>query len=100
MDTSFYLVGHKSFWALVIVIFARYALFATLAFTLFYVIRREAWRFKKIQLKFPLRRDYARELLYSITTTFIFAAVGYVVFATPFSKFTKMYYDLGEHRIT
>jgi Delta7-sterol 5-desaturase len=97
--SSNYLAGSTDFWVLVLIIFFRYFLIALTAFTVYYVIRREAWRFKKIQQKFPLTKDYLREFLYSITTTFIFAGVGYLIFATPFVKLTQIYYNFSDRSV-
>jgi lathosterol oxidase len=92
-----YLAAAPSFWALTVVIFLRYFIIALSAFLLFYVVRKEAWRFKRIQQRFPLRKDYVREIGYSVATTFIFAAVGYLVFATPFAKITQVYRDIHSY---
>ncbi len=97
--SSNYLAGSTNFWVLVLIIFARYFLIATIAFTVYYVIRRKAWKFKKIQQKFPVRGDYLREFLYSVATTFIFAGIGYLIFATPFVKLTQIYYDFSEYSV-
>jgi len=80
----------------VLIIFLRYFILALLAYTVFYVIKRESWRFRRIQQKFPLRKDYVREIVYSLVTTFIFAVIGYLVFITPFVKLTQVYYDIEQ----
>lgn len=79
-----------------LIIFLRYFILALLAYTVFYVIKRESWRFRRIQQKFPLRKDYVREIVYSLVTTFIFAVIGYLVFITPFVKLTQVYYDIEQ----
>lgn len=94
---SFYLVGAKSIWAILTVIFLRYFILASFAFILFYVIKRHAWHFKKIQWKFPTTTDYWREIGYSVITSIIFALIGYVVFLTPLSKYTKAYYTIEQY---
>lgn len=91
-----YLVGTKSYWIILILIFLRYFIFAASAFTLFYMVKRESWRFKKIQLKFPGNKDYVREILFSIITSFIFAGIGYLVFLTPLTRFTQAYFEIQE----
>ena len=98
MESKF-LTGGTNFWALTLVIFLRYAIIASIAFVLYYIIRREAWRFKRIQDKFPANKDYWREIIYSIVTTFIFAAVGYLTFATSFVKHTRIYYNFSDHNV-
>jgi Delta7-sterol 5-desaturase len=94
---SNYLTGGTDFWVLTLVIFLRYFIIASIAYTIYYVIKREAWRFKRIQQKFPVSKDYLREVIYSIATTLIFAAVGYLIFGTSFVKLTRVYYNFSEH---
>ena len=40
----------------------RYLVVAGIFFLLYYVIFRQRWIFKKIQSKFPTRKDYLREI--------------------------------------
>lgn len=94
---SVYLVGNKSYFIIWIVIFLRYFILAVIGYGIFYVWKRQAWRFKKIQPKFPLPKDYLREILYSILTTFIFAGIGFFVFLTPFKNYTKAYFNIQDH---
>ncbi len=91
------LTGSTTFWSLLLVVFLRYLALAAIAFLIFYMVRREAWRFRRIQHRFPGRTDYWREVSYSIITAFIFAAVGYVVFLTPLEQFTQVYYDIDQY---
>jgi len=93
---STYLVGTKSYWIILIVIFLRYFIIAAVAFSIFYLIKRKSWQFKKIQSRFPASKDYLREILYSVLTAFIFAAIGYMVFLTPLSAYTQAYFDIRE----
>jgi len=95
--TSEYLTGDKTFFSLLLVIFLRYFIVSLTAFLVFYVIRKKAWRFKRIQQKFPDNADYFREIAYSIITAFIFAGVGYLVFVTPFVEYTRVYYEIGQY---
>lgn len=96
---SVYLLGHKSYFIIWIVVFLRYFVLAAIGFSIFYVWRREAWRFKKIQTKFPIRQDYLREIFYSILTSFIFAGIGFFVFLTSFKNHTKAYFDVQQHGV-
>lgn len=92
-----YLTGNNTFFGLLLIIFLRYFILAMIAYFLFYVVKRESWQFKRIQKKFPAGKDYIREIAYSIITTFIFAIIGYVVFLTPFVKYTQVYYRIEEY---
>jgi len=94
---SVYLTGDKNYWVIFLVIFLRYFILASLAFLVFYVFRRKSILFKKIQPKFPSKRDYLREMMYSGITAIVFAGIGYTVFATPLSKYTQTYWKLSEH---
>ena len=93
------ITGGKAFGPLLLIIFLRYLILAALAFLVFYVIRKEAWRFRRIQSRFPGAKDYWREIGYSIVTAFIFAIVGYTVFCTPMSRYTWVYYDINQYGI-
>lgn len=53
----------------------RYFFIALAAFLIYYVLFRKQLFYKKIQLKFPKNKDYAREIGYSVITMFIFSAV-------------------------
>lgn len=93
------ITGGKAFGPLLLIIFLRYAILAAIAFLIFYVIRKEAWRFRRIQSRFPGAKDYWREIGYSIVTAFIFAIVGYAVFCTPISRYTWVYYEISQYGI-
>lgn len=69
----------------------RYLILAGLAFFIFYGIRRQKWGYRKIQLRFPRIQDYGREIVYSISTTLIFTAIGYGLFMTPVRAYTHLY---------
>lgn len=77
-----------------IIILLRYLLLASLAFLIFYrwpLVRRS---FMKIQSGFPKTKDYRREILYSLSTTFLFALLGYAFFFGPLVKYTHVYTDV------
>ncbi len=69
----------------------RYFLVAGLFFLFYYVIFRQRWVLKKIQPKFPKRKDYLREIIYSLISMGIFALIAWLVIRTPFSQFTLRY---------
>ncbi len=97
--SSVYLTGDKNFWVIFLVIILRYVVLAAVAFVIFYVTLRNKTRFKKIQTAFPTRRDYLREVLYSFLTAAIFAAIGFIVFATPLSDYTLAYWDIEKYGV-
>jgi lathosterol oxidase len=96
---STYLIGDKNYLVILLVIFLRYFIIASVAFGLFYILKREAWRFRKIQSKFPTVTDYAREIGFSMLTAFIFAGVGFLVFLTPFKNYTQAYFNISERGV-
>jgi sterol desaturase/sphingolipid hydroxylase (fatty acid hydroxylase superfamily) len=96
---SIYLSGNQSYLIILTVIFLRYLVIAGLAFLIFYVIKKRKWAFKRIQSKFPLNKDYIREIVYSTITAFVFAGVGYLVFLTPFVWYTKAYFVVEERGV-
>lgn len=96
---SVYLTGDKNFWVIFLVIILRYFILASIAFLIFYVIRKKRILFKKIQPKLPANKDYLREIIYSSITAAIFAGIGFTVFATPLSHYTQAYWDIGQHSV-
>ncbi len=88
---SFNGIQLSGFWIMLMLILIRYLVIAFLLFFVFYYVKKKRWAFKKIQLKFPRMNDYAREISYSILTSFIFAGIGYILFFTPIKKFTYLY---------
>lgn len=75
----------------------RYFLFAGTAYLIFYFFRKEARLQKKIQKKFPKTSSIHTELLYSLMTIFIFAAVIYLFLFSPVRRTTRLYNDIHEY---
>jgi len=82
--------------AIFIVVFFRYLLLASIAYLVFYVARRKSWSWKKIQARFPEGGDYRREFLYSVSTSIIFAILGYLFFFGPPANYTMVYRDIDQ----
>ena len=77
---------------------SRYFLVAGIAFLIFYLLVKESISYKKIQQKFPRRRDYLREIGYSIVTICIFAAVPLIILRVPeIRKHTFFYKDISQY---
>lgn len=81
------------------VILLRYVFIASIAFLIFYIVKKRPWLYRKIQAHFPTNADYIREILYSICTAVIFTCIGLVVFASPLSRYTQAYYNISEYGI-
>jgi len=79
------------FPVLLLVVTLRYLIIASIAFLIFYRIRKKVWSYKKIQTRFPARQDYYREISYSLLTALIFSLIGYGLFMTPIRPYTQLY---------
>ncbi len=79
-----------------LIILLRYLILASVAFLIFYRFRW-ARRSSKIQSQFPARADYLREVFYSLSTTLIFALLGYAFFFGPLVKYTFVYTELSAY---
>jgi Delta7-sterol 5-desaturase len=93
---AFPTIGVYEIWLMIAL---RYAVVAAIPFIIFYIIKRNAWLPKKLQQRFPGRKDYLREVGYSVVTTFVFAGVAMLVFKTPFVKLTQAYTDVHAYSI-
>lgn len=89
--------GSTDFIRLLIVIFGRYLILAGIAFIIYYLVYRRKFSFKKIQVNFPKREDYFREIAYSVSTAFIFALIGWLLFFTPFREVTRLYLSISDY---
>jgi sterol desaturase/sphingolipid hydroxylase (fatty acid hydroxylase superfamily) len=76
---------------------SRYFFFAFPAFVLFYLIYRKKWAFKKIQQSFPEKKDYLREIGYSMITILIFVGIGLIAFATPLQHYNLRYPEISDY---
>jgi sterol desaturase/sphingolipid hydroxylase (fatty acid hydroxylase superfamily) len=58
----------------------RYAVFASIAFGVFWIWKWDAFAHRRIQARRPSRRAFAREIRYSISTAVIFGTVGFATY--------------------
>lgn len=87
-----------SWFSIFLVVSLRYFLLAGLAFFIWYVLRKNKIGFKKIQLRFPLSKDYQREMLYSLSTMFIFTFIIWSILGNEeIRKHTTWYADIEQH---
>jgi lathosterol oxidase len=76
---------------------SRYYLLAGLAFLIFYVLLRNKMTPTKIQERFPLWKDYRREILFSTFTIFLFALIPiFFVFNPLVRPYTQLYTSIAE----
>jgi sterol desaturase/sphingolipid hydroxylase (fatty acid hydroxylase superfamily) len=63
----------------------------------FYVIWRRALFGRKIQQRFPDRRDYWREFCWSVLTFAIFSGIGWLAFCPEMRPFTQWYFRFSDY---
>jgi Delta7-sterol 5-desaturase len=81
----------RSFNDFLVLLTLRYFIIAGLAYLICYVILRNKIAFKKIQLAFPIGKDYRHEIFYSLSSLFIFASVPSIMLLTPVKQYTQFY---------
>jgi lathosterol oxidase len=87
-------------WDLILLlILIRYVVVAGIFFFIYYVWKKQAWTFQKIQSRFPQSIDYQREVGYSLLTILIFTAIGYVVFFSPLRSHTLAYRNISDYGV-
>lgn len=85
-------------WYLAIsLLLLRYLLIAGIAYLIFYVIKKEAIKYKKIQIEFPSNSDIIREIKYSILTLLIFSLIPFIIFNTNLKNYTLVYEDIEKY---
>lgn len=81
-----------------LVLLLRYSIFAGITFLVFYVFRKPYKRlYRKIQSKFPKNKDYRREILYSLSTFAIFAALVWVILNPAIGKYAWTYKHISDY---
>ena len=88
--------GFVGFEVILLLILTRYLVVASIFFLIYYYWKKQAWSFQKIQSRFPLTKDYLREVSYSLMTTVIFASIGYLLFFTSLRSYTMIYSNVSE----
>lgn len=76
---------------------SRYFLFAGIPFLIFYIIFPNIFSKNKIQSKWAKGKDFMREIIHSLQTTFILAGVGIIVLKTPIINYTLFYDSLSDY---
>ncbi len=75
----------------------RYFIIAGVAFILFYFLLKKKIGYQKIQKQFPGKKDYFREIRYSIGTIAIFALVPLVILQIPQIRKHTLFYNNIHH---
>lgn len=75
----------------------RYFVIAGVVFLIVYVALTRLFRKGKIQQRTASKKDFAREILHSISSSFFLSVVAAIVLFTPLSKYTLIYKDLNDY---
>ncbi|RYE26272.1 MAG: sterol desaturase family protein [Sphingobacteriales bacterium] len=81
----------QAFGVLVSINVIRYFVIAGLAFVLFYFVFAQKMVRNKIQQRKASRKELLREVLHSLQTTLVLAAVGVLILFTPLRQYTLVY---------
>lgn len=93
------MIEHKTYPAFLLLMATRYFLLAGIMFSIFYVLFKNRFMKLKIQKLFPKKKDYYREISYSVSTMFIFSLYAVLIFKSPISKYTQIYREISEHSL-
>lgn len=74
----------------------RYFLLAGVPFILFYLIYPARLKRQKIQRKDASRKDFVREIWYSMQSTLVFSIISAVILFTPLRQYTQVYRNIGD----
>lgn len=77
----------------------RYILFAGVAYSIFWIWKRDKWQYKRIQIEYPDKSKILYELKYSLITMTIFGLIGVGIFAAKRHGLTFIYSDISERGI-
>jgi lathosterol oxidase len=78
-----------------IISLTRYFLFAGAFFLVYYILFPQSFIRNKIQAKWAANKDFIREILHSMQTTLILAAVGLSILRSPLRQHTAVYDDIN-----
>ena len=85
-------------WLLVpLIIYVRYLVFAFAFYAVFYIWKRRAWFYRKIQQRWPQSSDYRREIAYSTLASLIFGVVAFLCLGTPLRQYTLFYTKISDY---
>src|SRR5688500_1450839 len=77
----------------------RYLIPATIAFVVFWLIGKNAWKHRFIQNSFPENPQLVREFAYSMSMVVIFSLVGFCIYVSEMAGITRLYYDVSQYGI-
>ena len=98
METIFlFLKYYAFFFTLLITVY--YFIPAGLWYYLFYVKKREKWKYMRIQSQFPSAKQIKREIRYSVLSISIFSVISVFLYYCIMQGYTKMYFKISEHSL-
>lgn len=77
----------------------RYFLFAGIPFLIYYILFPNRFSKNKIQERFAKKKDFIREIAYSMQTTVVIIAVALLIIRTPLVEYTQFYRELSDYPI-
>lgn len=80
-----------------ILIESRYCIIEAAGWLVWYKLYGDKIAYKKIQLSYPARKEYVREIFYSFIAAIIFAIVPMAVLLTPVRHYTLFYTNIHQY---
>jgi Delta7-sterol 5-desaturase len=77
----------------------RYFIFAGLAYSIFYVWKRQAWFHRKIQQKYPDWKQHRRDIGYSICSGLIFGFLAVGILVAKMHGYTQLYTNMADYGV-
>ena len=76
---------------------AIYFLFAGAMYQVFYVLKKDQMRSRKIQTRYPDKKVMVREIKWSVFTMMILSFISTIVISSVLNGHTPMYYSINDH---
>ncbi|MEM5564169.1 sterol desaturase family protein [Psychroserpens sp. AS72] len=77
------------------IVFLRYLFFSGILYSIFYLFKKQRFKHKRIQKKFPKLIRIKKEIKHSFSTAIVFTGIGLCVYALKINDLTKIYTDLS-----
>lgn len=75
----------------------RYFIICGVFFLIFYVLFKQKWKRRRVQIRMPQNKDYQREIIYSLLTLFVFSLHAIAVFNPVVLPYTKVYFNISDY---
>ncbi|MGB1248950.1 MAG: hypothetical protein ACPG4Z_08680, partial [Chitinophagales bacterium] len=84
-----------TFLSFIVVLFARYFLLSGIAFLIFYKLFTSAFQQAKIQDKKASKKDFLREIFYSMQTNIVLIVIALIFLFSPLKQYSNIYTDIN-----